>query len=311
MADSKRHTTKGIESFSAMNNIRLEEECIHCVIDKFAGEYPDTISYSEKISYIKGVLRIIEEAKETESAPELVERINLLQKKMFGKSTDYSAIKKHFNSLILSMEEDIYNRIRLSDDPLLSSIRYAMTGNYIDFGAMDSVDEDELFSLIDASGEISLDMTEAENLRKELGSASRIAILTDNCGEIVFDKLMIRTIKDLYPSVEIDVIVRGYPVLNDATMEDADMTGISDYAHVTDNGTGVAGTVIDQITNDARDIIDRADLVLSKGQGNFETLRYCGRNVYYIFMCKCPMFAERFGVERFSPMLLNDRRLNV
>ncbi len=294
-----------------MEHIRLEEECIHCVIDKFARDYPKDTPYEQRIEFIKRVLGIIKDTPITSSAPEIVERINLLSVSMFGEQKDYSHIKEHFNNLILSMEEDIYNRICKSENPLLQAVRYSMTGNYIDFGAMDSVCEDKLHSMIDASPDIQIDKDEFGIFEKELSNAKAVVLLADNCGEIVFDKLLIRTIKRLYPHLKTDVIVRGLPVLNDITAEDAEAVGIDSFSEIYSNGTGVAGTIISRMPLDTKQIFESADVIISKGQGNFETLRYCGRNVYYIFMCKCRMFADRFGVEQFSPMFINDTRFDI
>ncbi len=294
-----------------MEHIRLEEECIHCVIDKFARDYPKDTPYEQRIEFVKGVLGIIKDTPVTSSAPEIVERINILSLEMFGEQRDYSRIKRHFNNLILSMEEDIYNRICKSENPLLEAVRYSMTGNYIDFGAMDSVCEDKLRSMIDVSPDIQIDKDEFGIFEKELSNSKTVVLLADNCGEIVFDKLLIRTIKRLYPHLKTDVIVRGAPVLNDITAEDAVAVGIDSFSEIYSNGTGVAGTIISRMPHDTKQIFESADIIISKGQGNFETLRYCGMNVYYIFMCKCKMFADRFGVRQFSPMFINDTRFDM
>ena len=116
---------------------------------------------------------------------------------------------------------------------------------------------------------------------------------------------------DLYPELEIKVIVRGAPVLNDVTKEDVDQVGLSDLVTIIENGTAIAGTCMEEINEESRTAMEEADVILSKGQGNFETLIGCGLNVYYIFLCKCDMFAEKFQVEKFSGMLLNDRNCNV
>ena len=118
-----------------------------------------------------------------------------------------------------------------------------------------------------------------------------------------------RTIARLYPSLEITAIVRGGDVSNDATMEDAQQVRLSEAARVLHNGTNVAGTWLEGISEEARKIIDSADVIISKGQANFETLRKCGKNIYYIFLCKCDMFARNFGVKRLTGMLINDREL--
>jgi len=201
----------------------------------------------------------------------------------------------------------IREKLELSEDPLKAAIQYAMTGNYIDFGALDRIDEEELQRILDHSADNHVDGQEYLKLRKELKKAKRIVYLTDNCGEIVTDKLLIEEIQKENPEAAVTVIVRGFPVLNDATMEDAVQVGLTGMVHVIGNGSEIAGTCLDEISEEAKEFIDSADVILAKGQGNFETLRMCGKNIYYIFMCKCEMFAERFQVPRFSGMLISDK----
>ena len=207
------------------------------------------------------------------------------------------------------MEDEIKANVKKSENRLKTAVKYAMMGNYIDFGAMDKVDEGKLLSLIDEALDISVATDEFLRFKKELESAENIVYITDNCGEVVFDKLLMKTIKECYPQLHLDIIVRGKDVLNDATEDDAEQVGLYDIADVTNNGTAIAGTCLDKISEDARNKINNADVIIAKGQGNFETLRFCGLNIYYIFMCKCTMFAERFKVPRFSGMFINDLRL--
>ena len=103
------------------------------------------------------------------------------------------------------------------------------------------------------------------------------------------------------------VLVRGEQVLNDATLEDAVQVGLTEMADVRGNGSDIAGTCIEEMSEEARKIIYDSDVILAKGQGNFETMQMCGLNVYYIFMCKCEMFARKFQVPRFTGMLLSDK----
>ena len=192
---------------------------------------------------------------------------------------------------------------------LEQAIMYAMLGNYIDFGAMAKVDEETLNQMLDNTQSIRFEKEELENLRNDLAMAKKVVFLTDNCGEIVFDKLLIKTMSILYPNITIDAIVRGKPVLNDATMDDAKQVGLDLLVNVLDNGTDIAGTCLHKISELAKEKIEQADVVIAKGQGNFETMRYCKKNVYYLFLCKCKLFAERFGVPLYSGMLVNDLRI--
>lgn len=270
--------------------------------------YPKETSRLDKIQYMQSILKIISDADKEMSAPELLSQINEVKRDMFGKAEDFTEIKKHFNSMMMSFENDIMSKINSANDPLKMGLCYAMTGNYIDFGALDSVGEDKLRELIENVNENMIGDKEYDDFKSEIEKSKRVVYLTDNCGEIVFDKVFISVIKNMFPDVSITAIVRGYDVLNDATMADAKEIGLDRVVEVIDNGTDIAGTCLDKISEKASEIIDSADLIISKGQGNFETLQMCGKNIYYVFLCKCQMFADRFNVPLYSGMLIKENK---
>jgi len=169
------------------------------------------------------------------------------------------------------------------------------------------VDEEYLASLLDTVVERPISVKAYEDMCKDLSKAKKLVFITDNCGEIVLDKVLIKSIKNKYPQVEITVMVRGGETLNDATMKDAQEAGMTELVKVIHNGNDIAGTCINKLSEEAVNCMNDADLILSKGQANFETLRGCGKNIYYIFLCKCDMFANRFGVEKYTGMFLNDK----
>ncbi len=272
-----------------------------------ADKYPPDCSEEQKLMYKQKVFKVLSEAKPLESAPLLIKRIADIQTELFGGSTDYTEIKRFYNQYVMEKLPTIEKNILQAEDPLLLAVQYSLTGNFIDFGAMKSVDNDKFEQLLVKAPLIQLG-EEYGKLRDELQHAKQLVFLTDNCGEIVFDKMLIRTIKSLYPNIRITVIVRGQEVLNDATMEDAMQIGLMEECEVIGNGTNIAGTCLDLISGEARVSISRADMILAKGQGNFETLQDCGLNVYFLFMCKCKMFSKRFRVEQYEGMLINDRR---
>lgn len=291
-----------------MEKIRLNPECISCLMKKHLEAYPKETSRLDKIQYMQSILKIISDADKEMSAPELLSQINEVKRDMFGKAEDFSEIKKHFNSMMMSFENDIMSKINSANDPLKMGLCYVMTGNYIDFGALDSVGEDKLRELIENVNENMIGDNEYNDFKREIEKSKRVVYLTDNCGEIVFDKVFISVIKNMFPDVSITAIVRGYDVLNDATMTDANEIGLDKVVKVIDNGTDIAGTCLDKISEKASEIIDSADLIISKGQGNFETLQMCGKNIYYVFLCKCQMFADRFNVPLYSGMLIKENK---
>lgn len=288
---------------------RLHPQCISCLLEKNLKNIPDSFTNAQKSEYMQGVLKIIGNEALGMSAPEIVGEIREF-KENFGEAFDYCEIKDYFNRFMLSLEKGIEGKIEDSSNPLKTAVKYAMVGNFIDFGAMESVDEQKLKNTLENIDEIVIDDTEYEQFESEIIKAENIAYLTDNCGEIVLDKLLIKQILKLNNSVKINVIVRGKPVLNDCTIDDANQVGMERIVSVMGNGTSIAGTVLNKISAESKAIIDNADLIISKGQGNFETLHGCGKNIYYLFLCKCKMFADRFGVESFKGIFVNDRNLS-
>ncbi len=292
-----------------MEPIRLNPGCISCLIKNRLEDFPENTPREKQIEYMQRVLKEISEAPKSVSAPVIVRTINAIQKDMFGYNKDFAHVKAYFNELMLGKVPAIQQKLEESDDSLKLAIQYAMTGNYIDFGAMNKVDENELQRFLDDSHNNFVNETEYESLKNDISNAKEIVFLTDNCGEIVMDKILVQEIQKANPDANVTVIVRGEQVLNDATMEDAVQVGLTDMVTVIGNGSEIAGTCLEEISEEAKIKMVQADVILAKGQGNFETLQMCGLNIYYIFMCKCEMFAKRFQVPRFSGMLLNDKNV--
>lgn len=285
---------------------RLRPECISCLIKGNLEKFPEGISDAAKLEYMQRVLKVVAEAPKTVSAPVIVRTVNEIQKELFGYEADYTDIRRHFNQVMLEREAGIRQKLEQSEDSLKLAIQYAMTGNYIDFGAMKNVDEEKLGELLEDARHNPVNDREYEALKQDLAKGKKLVYLTDNCGEIVLDKLLIQEIQRFNPQLEVTAIVRGAAVLNDAVLEDAQQTGLTEIVRVIGNGNNIAGTWLEELSEEAGQEVEAADVIIAKGQGNFETLRMCGKNIYYIFMCKCEMFATEFQVPRFSGILVND-----
>lgn len=286
---------------------RWNSHCTQCLLKQHLTNYPDTATEEERLTYIRRLFSILTEIAPGESSPVIVNRILTLQKEMFNQFVDYTDIKKHFNQLMLEQEDWIYADISSATDPIRRALQYVMKGNYIDFGVLSDVNSEKLMELLSQAKDQTIDEQIFEELMQDLTSAKNMVLLTDNCGEIVLDKLLIRTIMSQFPDLQIHVIVRGGHALNDATMEDACQVGLPDLVKVIGNGTCLQGTYLPDISKEARDLLEQADVILSKGQGNFESLQYCGLNIYYLFLCKCDLFTKRFHTHLYNGILTNDR----
>lgn len=287
--------------------IRLNADCINCMLKRYLSRIPENLSEAKRLEYMQMICKQIGEASKEEGAPVLVQAIKQELKLRYGMEEDYSEEKHYFNQMMIKKEAHIEAAVLDTADSLKCALQYSMTGNYIDFGSMNVVDEQYLEKLLTTVEERPINAETYDNMREDLSKAEKLVFITDNCGEIVLDKVLIKTIMKQYPQVDITVLVRGGETLNDATIKDAEEVGVTDLVKVIHNGNDIAGTCLNKLSEEALLCLEEADLILSKGQANFETLRGCGKNIYYIFLCKCDMFAKRFGVEKYTGMFLNDK----
>ena len=290
--------------------MRLNTFCLCCQINKQASMIDSFPDEKKKLAYMQNVLTRLTNLQEDDSSPSLYTEFQKHFTKIWGIAPkDYTELKKEFNQLMMDLEEELMLSIRESIDPLERALIYSRIGNYIDFAALSHVKKEELLSLIEKGKQETLDKEEYRRFCEELASARSLVYLTDNCGEIVLDKLVIRILKERFPKLNIQVIVRGFPAANDATIEDAKMCGLTELVSVIGNGNDVGGTWLPHISKESLSLIKNADVIISKGQGNFETLHGCALNIYYLFLCKCEWFMRMFQAEKFQGMFVNEKRI--
>lgn len=289
---------------------RLRPECILCTIDKQITNYPKDITDEAKVRYMQKVTSIIAEIPATTAVPVIVRNIENLRKEMFGVKEDYSEIKRHFNRLLLEQINAFREQIEAAQDPIMLAMQLALIGNYIDFAVFTDVNEEVLKKLLEQARSKILDGRTYEKLTADLARGNKLVYITDNCGEIVLDRLLIEELKKKYPALSVSVIVRGQQAMNDATIEDAKQVGLTEIAAVVGNGNNIMGTWIPETSEEALELMKDADVLIAKGQANFETLNHCELNVYYLFLCKCDVFSGLFNVPKLHGILVNEFDLN-
>lgn len=285
--------------------------CLSCILSKQEKLIRPFQDEHKKSQYLHQVLEILYQYGQTESSPWLVERINQLYETFWGITEDYTTIKQKFNRFLLNKEKDLEKMIRIKRDTLKECIKYVCAANYIDFSAVEQVTKHTLETLLAKAKNDQISEEEYQFFRKDLENAKQFVYLTDNCGEIVLDKLFLKFIKEQYPQLQITAIVRGKPVINDATLEDAQEVGLCNLVSCMGNGNGAPGTVVKRFSPQARQCLSNADLILSKGQGNFEGLMGEGFNPYYLFLCKCELFVRRFELTQFQSVFVKEERVKV
>lgn len=286
--------------------MRLNSHCILCLLEGQKKRIADFPEAEKKTAYMKEICKVIGESEEQDSAPYMVYLFDQIYDKYFGLTDAYLEIKQDFNRYVMDMEEQLYAEILQAEDPLKRAIVYARIGNYIDFGTMLKVEKEQFLELFHEEEKNLLDEVTYQEFLQDCETGKEFVLVTDNCGEIVLDMLFLKILQERFPQLHIQVLMRGKPVLNDATIEDAKMIGLCEAFTVLGNGNAVAGTVEKCLSEEARQVLDSADFVLAKGQGNFETMNGTNRNVYYSFLCKCDWFAKRFQVPRFTGMFLHE-----
>jgi uncharacterized protein with ATP-grasp and redox domains len=192
------------------------------------------------------------------------------------------------------MYADLKALVDASSDRLSTALRVAAAGNVIDLGILAQGQVDVDAGLEELVGE-GFTVDETETLQSELAQTDRVLYLVDNAGETIFDRVLIEELGDL--GVRTIVAVKGQPILNDATMEDALTAGLDEVADLISNGSPMIGTQLDTCSPDFLRCFHQVDLVISKGQANFETLNETSAPVFFILRAKCPEVARELGVD--------------
>ena len=243
-----------------------------------------------------------------QSPPAMAQKIHQLIRKLTGVQDPYRRIKDRFNRLALQMYPELKNRVATSADPLETAVRLAIAGNIIDFGVNSDLEESHIEIIIAESLTAPLDMGVLEDFKQAAAQAENILYLGDNAGEIVFDRLLI----ELLGCKRITLVVKAGPIINDATIEDAIDTGLSDVVKVIDNGSDAPGTILRSCSESFRRRFNEADLIIAKGQGNYETLNNADKEIFFILRAKCPVIARHLGCEIGSLVLTkNEVRMYI
>ena len=167
----------------------MNSTCKDCMLNKHINNYPEDAPEELVREYRETLVRLTDQTGAVPTGPEVFYEVKALRKRLFGEGEmDYAQIKRHFNALMLEIEPELEKRVEASDDPLRSAVQYAMMGNFIDFAALDKVEESKLMELIDRAPDITVDAEALEQLREQAGTSCTLVLITDNCGEIVMDK---------------------------------------------------------------------------------------------------------------------------
>jgi uncharacterized protein with ATP-grasp and redox domains len=275
-------------------------DCIPCFL-KHSLEVANMVTgdgqLQEKI--MKRVLDVVSDVRFEEPAPVTTARMHRAIRELTGEPDPFRRFKHVFNQIALDLYPRMKARVEESEDRFESAVRIAIAGNTIDCILAADLDMTQLLESIEDSLSSPLDGAMTLELSSSIDKAERILYIGDNAGELVFDLILL----DEMPKERVTFAVRGLPILNDATMKDAADAGLTEEVHVVDTGSDIPGVVLSDCSTAFRKYFDEADLVIAKGQGNYETLSEVDKSVFFLFKVKCPVVARDTGSRIGSAMI--------
>lgn len=275
--------------------------CFYCFVKAF-GEIleKEPVPPEKKLSFTVDMVNLYLENKDKFIGPLFSRELHNILKSYTANNDPYREEKKHYNDKALAMVPELESRISGSEESFNTALRLAIAGNIIDFAASSSFD---LEATIEYALKSDFAIDHSLELKERLNSAESVLYLGDNAGEIVFDRLFIETIK--HP--DLTYAVRGEPVINDVTMDDAEYTGMTSVVKVISNGFDAPSTVPERSAADFRKLFNEADLIISKGQGNLEGLLPLNDpRIFFLLMVKCNVMAEFLKVDKGSLVVFNE-----
>ena len=288
-------------------SIVIDTTCLQCFLKRNLDLVRPLGTEEQAMAFAKELLKLYLEAPEGVSSPWFGPASSDLLQEMYGLPIDrFREEKELSNRFVMERLDAIREKVRSAPDPVFAGLQFAILGNYLDFSALQGqVSFEKLEEMLESALEMELDRDVYAALRADLEAGNSLVYLTDNAGEIGFDRIFAEEIARAYPHLAITFCVRGEITANDATREDAAAVGIP--FPVIDNGNRIAGTQLDQLSGESRRALETADVVIAKGMANTETMWGCSYNVYYAFLVKCQRFVAHFGKPMFTPMLVRQR----
>lgn len=285
--------------------MKISRECIYCLARQaveIAEEATNNVIMQEEI--IKRSLKELGEMDFNETAPEIAFRMHKHAKNITGINDPYKRLKEQYNEIAKEIYERIVEEKWLdkAEDPFDMACRLAIAGNIIDFSAGLKLKPSDIVKSVEDSIKHNIFGTGTTALREAVEKSNNIMYIADNSGEIIFDKFLLERL----PPNKVTYVVKGGPIVNDATMEDAISTGVVDLVKVIDNGHSAQGTILKDCSSTFKREFNKVDLIISKGQANFETLSNIkDKNIFYLLRAKCSSVASVIGCQRMDYVLTN------
>lgn len=287
--------------------IKIDSYCYECLLRRHVTTARSLGSEEKATLFAQRMLRACLDAPEGTPSPAIGTVVSDLLLEMYGVPLDrYHEEKIASNRFVMERLEDIRQAVTGAEDPVYAGLQMAILGNYLDYGALQGqVSFEKLEEMLADALRMELDRDTYGKLCRDFEKGKKLLYLTDNAGEIGFDRVFAEAIRERYPHLEILFCVRGDIAGNDATREDA--AAVELPFPVIDSGDRTAGTLIPKLGQEAKQALEEADVIIAKGMANTETMLGCGYNVYYAFLVKCQRFVNVFQKPMFTPVLTSER----
>jgi len=276
--------------------MRLHDKCLPCVVNQVI-KVANITGINTKEELLREVFTYLSKMSFDETTPEIIGEIFDMIKRYTNNPDPYKETRNYYNNLFMELLPEFERKIEQAENPFMLAIRYAIVGNIIDFNPIHNTLLEDIYDCFEKMEQLELAINDSHALMKDISNAGTLLYLGDNCGEICMDKILLKKIKELNPNVKLLFGVRGKPVVNDSISEDAYSIGIDEYAEVVDNGDGSLGTVLNRTSPAFKEVYNKADVVIAKGQANYECLSEENKNIYFLLMTKCDVIAKDIGVE--------------
>jgi len=274
--------------------LKIGLECIPCFVRQtFEAVSFITNDERQKESILRQVLSTLANESFDRAPPYIGRVIHEIIRDLSGNSDPYLHIKKDSNVLARRLMPSLRHIMKSSTEPFETAVRLAIAGNIIDYGQGDHISKEKIKETVTSCLDQPINRVTINELRGEIEKASSILYLGDNAGEVFFDRLLIEKM-ERYP---VTFVVRGAPIINDALRDDARMAGIDSLVKVVDNGSDVPGTILEECSKEFQRQFMEADLVIAKGQGNYETLNDERKKIFFLLKAKCPVIARDIGCD--------------
>ena len=283
--------------------MKMNKQCLPCLVNQVV-KMASMTGCLDQDELFHQFFAYMSQVDFTKTNPEIIGEVFAMVKAYIHHDDPYYQLRHDYNQMFLKQLNQLDNQIHSFEE----AVKYAIVGNIIDFSPLHQNVKQDVTKYFQNIDQLSLTIDHIEDLKADIKTSSSLLYLGDNCGEICLDKLLLKRIKDINPDITLYFATRGAAVVNDSILEDAYQVGIDEYATIISNGDSSLGTVLSRVSEEFLEIYHKVDIVIAKGQANFESLSEEKKNIYFLLMVKCGAISQYIGALEKSLVCLSQRK---